>query len=141
MTQPVVGIVMGSDSDWDVMQHAARRLNDFQVQYEARVVSAHRTPEPLDDGHGGHQRRRRRVSGANQDVTSKVPFTTPQDVTSKAPFTSPPARLVSRIPPRRRGLARLSHHNDHVVATSRRSLGGCPSAAKGGGGEVLFAGA
>src|SRR3954471_9073161 len=47
MTQPVVGIVMGSDSDWDVMQHAARRLNDFHVQYEARVVSAHRTPDLL----------------------------------------------------------------------------------------------
>src|SRR6188472_946214 len=44
MTQPVVGIVMGSDSDWDVMQHAARRLHDFQIEYEARVVSAHRTP-------------------------------------------------------------------------------------------------
>jgi 5-(carboxyamino)imidazole ribonucleotide mutase len=47
MTQPVVGIVMGSDSDWDVMQHAARRLSDFQIQYEARVVSAHRTPDLL----------------------------------------------------------------------------------------------
>jgi len=47
MTQPVVGIVMGSDSDWDVMQHAARRLNDFGVEYEARVVSAHRTPDLL----------------------------------------------------------------------------------------------
>src|SRR4051812_28297405 len=47
MTQPVVGIVMGSDSDWDVMQHAARRLHDLQVQYEARVVSAHRTPDLL----------------------------------------------------------------------------------------------
>ena len=44
MTQPVVGIVMGSDSDWDVMQHAARRLRDFAVPYETRVVSAHRTP-------------------------------------------------------------------------------------------------
>jgi len=44
MTQPVVGIVMGSDSDWDVMQHAARRLHDFRIEYEARVVSAHRTP-------------------------------------------------------------------------------------------------
>jgi 5-(carboxyamino)imidazole ribonucleotide mutase len=47
MTQPVVGIVMGSDSDWDVMEHAARRLSDFQIQYEARVVSAHRTPDLL----------------------------------------------------------------------------------------------
>jgi 5-(carboxyamino)imidazole ribonucleotide mutase len=47
MAQPLVGIVMGSDSDWDVMQHAARRLHDFQVEYEARVVSAHRTPDLL----------------------------------------------------------------------------------------------
>src|SRR5215218_2784073 len=47
MTQPVVGIVMGSDSDWDVMQPAARRLTEFGVEYEARVVSAHRTPDLL----------------------------------------------------------------------------------------------
>jgi 5-(carboxyamino)imidazole ribonucleotide mutase len=47
MTQPLVGIVMGSDSDWEVMQHAARRLAEFQVEYEARVVSAHRTPDLL----------------------------------------------------------------------------------------------
>ncbi len=42
-----VGIVMGSDSDWAVMQHAARRLKDFEVPFEARVVSAHRTPDLL----------------------------------------------------------------------------------------------
>jgi 5-(carboxyamino)imidazole ribonucleotide mutase len=42
-----VGIVMGSDSDWVVMQHAARRLKAFQVPFEARVVSAHRTPDLL----------------------------------------------------------------------------------------------
>ena len=47
MTEPVVGIVMGSDSDWEVMQHAARRLADFIVAYESRVVSAHRTPDLL----------------------------------------------------------------------------------------------
>ncbi len=47
MAQPLVGIVMGSDSDWEVMQHAARRLADFNVEYEARVVSAHRTPDLL----------------------------------------------------------------------------------------------
>src|SRR5919112_194247 len=47
MAQPLVGIVMGSDSDWDVMQHAARRLIDFNVEHEARVVSAHRTPDLL----------------------------------------------------------------------------------------------
>ncbi len=47
MTQPLVGIVMGSDSDWEVMQHAARRLTEFGVSHEARVVSAHRTPDQL----------------------------------------------------------------------------------------------
>src|SRR4051795_849261 len=38
---------MGSDSDWEVMQHAAQRLVDFQVDHETRVVSAHRTPDLL----------------------------------------------------------------------------------------------
>lgn len=47
MTEPLVGIVMGSDSDWEIMQHAARRLSEFEVSYESRVVSAHRTPDLL----------------------------------------------------------------------------------------------
>ena len=42
-----VGIVMGSNSDWDVMQNAAKVLQDFGVAFEARVVSAHRTPDLL----------------------------------------------------------------------------------------------
>ena len=45
--KPKVGVVMGSQSDWDVMQHAARVLKDFGVAYEARVVSAHRTPDTM----------------------------------------------------------------------------------------------
>ena len=45
MPHPLVGIIMGSDSDWPVMQHAARRLKDFDVPWEARVLSAHRTPD------------------------------------------------------------------------------------------------
>ena len=44
-----VGIVMGSDSDWPVMQAAARILDELGVPYEARVVSAHRTPDLLFD--------------------------------------------------------------------------------------------
>ncbi|MCX9155850.1 5-(carboxyamino)imidazole ribonucleotide mutase [Niveibacterium sp. 24ML] len=43
--QPVVGIVMGSNSDWPTMQAAARVLKEFGVPFEARVVSAHRTPD------------------------------------------------------------------------------------------------
>ena len=44
---PLVGVVMGSDSDWEVMQHAAQRLAEFGVPHERRVVSAHRTPDLL----------------------------------------------------------------------------------------------
>jgi 5-(carboxyamino)imidazole ribonucleotide mutase len=42
-----VGLVMGSHSDWQVMQHAAERLKEFGVSFEARIVSAHRTPDLL----------------------------------------------------------------------------------------------
>lgn len=47
MTAPLVGIIMGSDSDWEVMQHAAGALRDLGVPHEARVVSAHRTPDQM----------------------------------------------------------------------------------------------
>jgi 5-(carboxyamino)imidazole ribonucleotide mutase len=43
--QPQVAIIMGSDSDWPVMQAAAKMLADFGIAYEAKVVSAHRTPD------------------------------------------------------------------------------------------------
>jgi len=46
---PLVGLVMGSDSDWPTMQAAAVILKDFGVPFEARVVSAHRTPDLLFD--------------------------------------------------------------------------------------------
>ncbi|MBS6101787.1 MAG: AIR carboxylase family protein, partial [Actinomyces sp.] len=42
-----VGIVMGSDSDWKVMGQAAEVMREFDVEFEARVVSAHRTPEAM----------------------------------------------------------------------------------------------
>ncbi|MFL9709230.1 5-(carboxyamino)imidazole ribonucleotide mutase [Methylobacillus sp. Pita1] len=45
MSKPLVGIIMGSDSDWPVMRAAAQVLADFGIAYEARVVSAHRTPD------------------------------------------------------------------------------------------------
>ena len=46
---PLVGVVMGSDSDWPTMQAAAVMLKDFGVPFETRVVSAHRTPDLLFD--------------------------------------------------------------------------------------------
>ena len=42
-----IGVVMGSDSDWDVMQHACRTLDEFAIPYERKIVSAHRTPDLL----------------------------------------------------------------------------------------------
>jgi len=47
VSKALVGIVMGSQSDWDMMQHAARQLKDFGIAYEARALSAHRTPDLL----------------------------------------------------------------------------------------------
>jgi 5-(carboxyamino)imidazole ribonucleotide mutase len=44
---PQVGLVMGSDSDWDVMRHAAAQLDAFGVAHEARVLSAHRMPDEM----------------------------------------------------------------------------------------------
>ena len=46
---PVVAIIMGSDSDWKVMQGAAEALSHFSVPFEARVISAHRSPDLLSD--------------------------------------------------------------------------------------------
>ena len=47
MNTPVVGVIMGSSSDWEVMKHAADILSEFNVPYEAEVVSAHRTPDRM----------------------------------------------------------------------------------------------
>jgi 5-(carboxyamino)imidazole ribonucleotide mutase len=58
MTRTSVGIVMGSTSDWDVMQHAARQLDAFGVAFETRVVSAHRTPDWLFEYAENASRRR-----------------------------------------------------------------------------------
>jgi len=44
---PVVGVIMGSQSDWDTMQHASAALSDLGIPHECRVVSAHRTPDWL----------------------------------------------------------------------------------------------
>jgi 5-(carboxyamino)imidazole ribonucleotide mutase len=45
--KPVVGIVMGSNSDWDTMQHAAQMLEQFGIPHEAKVLSAHRMPDDM----------------------------------------------------------------------------------------------
>ena len=47
MAPPVVGLIMGSRSDWETMRHAAETLADLEIPFEQRVVSAHRTPDLL----------------------------------------------------------------------------------------------
>jgi len=49
LTSPPVAIVMGSQSDWPTMRHAAETLDLLKIEYEARIVSAHRTPRRLYD--------------------------------------------------------------------------------------------
>ncbi len=57
MTEPLVGVVMGSQSDWETMQAAVRRLDEFGVSHETRVVSAHRTPDLLMEYAASAERR------------------------------------------------------------------------------------
>ena len=45
--KPLVGIVMGSNSDWETMQHAAQMLEQFGITHEAQVLSAHRMPDDM----------------------------------------------------------------------------------------------
>lgn len=57
MEQPLVGIIMGSQSDWETMRHAADTLRTLGVPFETRIVSAHRTPQRLYDyAHSARER-------------------------------------------------------------------------------------
>ncbi len=49
MSEPLVGVIMGSRSDWDTMRHAVEALEELEIPHEVRVVSAHRTPDLLYD--------------------------------------------------------------------------------------------
>jgi 5-(carboxyamino)imidazole ribonucleotide mutase len=55
--KPLVGIIMGSTSDWDVMQHCTQTLDQLGVSYEKRVISAHRTPQLAFEWCGGAESR------------------------------------------------------------------------------------
>ena len=57
MAKPLVGIIMGSTSDWDTMQHCAQTLDALGVPYEKRVISAHRTPHLAFEWCGGAEAR------------------------------------------------------------------------------------
>ena len=73
VANPLVGIVMGSRSDWDTMQHAAARLEQLGVAHEVRVVSAHRTPDVLFDYAAGARARGLRVINAGAGGAAHLP--------------------------------------------------------------------
>jgi 5-(carboxyamino)imidazole ribonucleotide mutase len=71
--QPLVGVVMGSDSDWSVMQGAADALAEFEVRYEVDVVSAHRMPRQMLDYGAGAAERGLRVLVAGAGGAAHLP--------------------------------------------------------------------
>jgi 5-(carboxyamino)imidazole ribonucleotide mutase len=71
--RPLVGIVMGSRSDWDTMQHAAARLEALGVPHEVRVVSAHRTPDVLFEYAAGAEGRGLRAIIAGAGGAAHLP--------------------------------------------------------------------
>jgi 5-(carboxyamino)imidazole ribonucleotide mutase len=73
MAGPVVGVIMGSDSDWPVMSAAADALAQFDVPYEVRVVSAHRTPRDMLDYAAGAEGRGLRVVVAGAGGAAHLP--------------------------------------------------------------------
>ena len=73
MTYPLVGIIMGSTSDWETMRHAAEALDALGVPYETRVVSAHRTPHRLYDYAGTAEVRGLKVIVAGAGGAAHLP--------------------------------------------------------------------
>ncbi len=69
----LVGVIMGSDSDWPTMAGAAEALRDFEVPYEVRVVSAHRTPRDMVDYAGSAADRGLRVIVAGAGGAAHLP--------------------------------------------------------------------
>jgi 5-(carboxyamino)imidazole ribonucleotide mutase len=71
--RPLVGLIMGSRSDWETMRHAAETLDELDVPYEKRVVSAHRTPDLLFEYAGGAEARGLRVLIAGAGGAAHLP--------------------------------------------------------------------
>jgi 5-(carboxyamino)imidazole ribonucleotide mutase len=73
MASPVVGVIMGSRSDWDTMRHACETLDGLDVPYETRVVSAHRTPDLMAEYAKGAADRGLRVLIAGAGGAAHLP--------------------------------------------------------------------
>ncbi|WP_337997199.1 5-(carboxyamino)imidazole ribonucleotide mutase [Oleispirillum naphthae] len=73
MTHPLVGIIMGSQSDWETMRHAAETLEALGVACESRIVSAHRTPDRMADYAKGARQRGLKVIIAGAGGAAHLP--------------------------------------------------------------------
>jgi len=73
MRSPLVGLIMGSRSDWETMRHAAETLDALSIPYERRVVSAHRTPDLLFDYAASAEERGLRVLVAGAGGAAHLP--------------------------------------------------------------------
>lgn len=101
MSNPIVGIIMGSDSDLDIMQEAAKVLEEFGVAHEIRIVSAHRTPDVMTEYATTAQERGLKVIIAGAGGSAHLPGMT-------ASYTTLP---VLAVPVKR-------HENDHEALWS-----------------------
>src|SRR5215207_10123437 len=72
-TQPLIGLIMGSKSDWETMSHAAQTLETLGIPFEVRVVSAHRTPDLLFEYAGSAQARGLEVIIAGAGGSAHLP--------------------------------------------------------------------
>jgi 5-(carboxyamino)imidazole ribonucleotide mutase len=81
MSNPLVGIIMGSDSDLDVMSVAAKTLEEFGIAHEVRVISAHRTPQLMIEYAQGAQERGLKVIIAGAGGSAHLPGMTASDTT------------------------------------------------------------
>ena len=81
VSDAVVGVIMGSRSDWDTMRHAAETLEELDVPFETRVVSAHRTPDLLFEYASGAEERGLRAIVAGAGGAAHLPGMTASKTT------------------------------------------------------------
>ena len=96
--QALIGIVMGSDSDWPIMRHCAETLAQFGIPYEAKVLSAHRTPDAALDyaTHAGTRGMKMRRTTRVAAVDGVAATATARTAVTAAPVVW----IVSRTNPR-----------------------------------------
>jgi 5-(carboxyamino)imidazole ribonucleotide mutase len=112
MSNPLVGIIMGSDSDLDIMSQAAKTLEEFSVPFEVQIISAHRTPEKMAEFASSAEVKGFEVIIAGAGGSAHLPGMT-------AAYTNLP---VIAVPVKR------EHHGDEAIKSSRAMPPGVPLA-------------